>query len=203
MRFSTTFQSLALSAAIGLSLSSCHPPETSWNPQVATGWRASTYSLSQNQTLKLIEEATKAQKEGEREVCGGVFVRDDGQLSLCYTPNESPDPRSFIIAKDNLTRMSELAAAHDSRLVGSFHSHPISDAAPGQNDLSSAGVNSLILIHSVPSGQTRLWQVVIRDEKKVAQEVQLEVRGRRPRSASTMIPSRREEGDSVPDWDLR
>lgn len=202
-RFSISSPVLSIVSALSITLTACHPSDKTWNPQVAAGWRPSSYALSQTQTLKLSNESRAAKRNGEREVCGGLLLRSDGQLALCFTPNESPDPRSFMIAKSNLERMSELAANHEARLIGSFHSHPASDAMPGEDDLSGAGVNSLILIHSVRSGQTRLWQVVPHDHENVAVEVQLEVLGRRPRSASTLIPSRREQAQPHPAWDLR
>jgi hypothetical protein len=46
-----------------------------------------------------------------------------------------------------------------------------------------------MMIHSVRTGQTKLWKVVLREDQKKAREVQLQVFARRLRSASPLAPS--------------
>ena len=171
---------------------------------LAPGWLRSSYYLSQNESTLLRDEARSAQQDGNREVCGALVLPagETDAFQLIFADNESADAHSFELSLESLKRIRELARAQQADLVGSFHSHPTSDAAPGRGDLATAGVNSLILIHSVPTGQTRLWRVVLRGGEKKAREVQLTVLKRRTRGPSPLAPSPR-RGSSPSSHDLR
>jgi hypothetical protein len=54
-----------------------------------------------------------------------------------------------------------------------------------------------MLIHSVRTGETRLWRVVLREGRKQAREVELRVHARRTRGPSPLAPSRSEP---IPDY---
>ena len=155
------------------------------------GWFSSSYRLTQQENTRLRNEARSAQQDGNREICGALLLpsTDSGALELVFADNESQRSHSYEISARSVRLIRELARARESDLVGSFHSHPSSDAAPSRGDLAAAGVNSLILIHSVPTGQTRLWRVLLRGGKKKAREVQLAVMSRRLGGPLPMAPS--------------
>ena len=160
-----------------------------WRSQVANGWLNSDYRLSQHESDRLKREARLAQEEGNREVCGAILQRQDGTLELCFADNESIRAHTYTLSSKSVRRMQGLAKETNSAIIGSFHSHPSSDAQPGKGDLEHAGVHSLMMIHSVRTGQTKLWKVVLREDQKRAREVKLQVFARRLRSASPLQPS--------------
>lgn len=181
-----------LSLAIPLLVSSCETsPGSRDGANLTRDWARSSYRLPQQEGLRLKREARTASLNGNREVCGVILWKPggDGRLKLVFAENESDRSHSYELSNRSVERIRNMAQALGSGVIGSFHSHPASDATPGHNDISHAGVLSLLLIHSVPTSRTRLWQVVLRDGVKKAREVQLEVIGRRPRGPSPLAPS--------------
>lgn len=160
-----------------------------WRSQIAGGWAESNYKLSQQESARLKHEARLAKENGNREVCGAIFQRQDGSLELCFANNESVRAHTYLLSPKSVQRIQRLAKDTKSTVIGSFHSHPSSDAQPGEGDLKHAGIHSLMLIHSVRTNETKLWKVVLREDRKKAREVQLKVFARRPRSASPLAPS--------------
>ena len=160
-------------------------------PYLDPKWVTSSYRLPFDENLRLKREARAAADEGDREVCGALFQPsgNDGILELFFVENASNRSHSYELSPRSVQRARKAADQKDARIIGSFHSHPTSDAAPGRSDITHAGVLSLLLIHSVPSGRTRLWQVVLRDGEKKAREIQIQVIGRRTRGPSPLIPS--------------
>jgi proteasome lid subunit RPN8/RPN11 len=193
MRFSPLI-ALACTATL-----SCETDSEEWRrSNLARGWAESSYRLPYHEGVRFSREARAARQNGNREVCGAILRRsdDDGTLELVFADNESRHAHSYELSPRSVKRIRGIAHARKARIIGAFHSHPTSDATPGNNDLTHAGVHSLLLIHSVPTGQTRLWQVVLRDGAKKAREIQLDVIGRRLRGPSPLAPS---PGRSLPD----
>jgi proteasome lid subunit RPN8/RPN11 len=60
------------------------------------------------------------------------------------------------------------ARARGGRVVGVFHSHPISEALPSARDVAESPVNSLMLIYDVCGRETKLWRVVKKNGLKSA-----------------------------------
>lgn len=186
---------------------SCETGSRGWDrSHLAHGWAKSSYRLPLHESVRFKREARAARQNGNREVCGAILRRsgDDGTLELVFTDNESRHAHSYELSPRSVKQVRDIAQARKARIIGAFHSHPTSDATPGNNDLTHAGVHSLILIHSVPTGRTRMWQVVMRDGAKKAREIQLDVIGRRLQGPSPLVPS---PGRSLPEgetlYDLR
>ena len=183
---------LLLAALLGGLLSSCSSSGTAeWRSKsnIASGWTASSWQLSQFETERLKRESRKAQRAGNREVCGAILQRPDGALELCFADNESRHAHSYLLSGESVQRMKEIAEATGATIIGSFHSHPSSSAVPGDGDLAGAREGNLLLIHSVRTGRTRLWQVIGAGAEKKAREVTLRVQGRRGRFASPLPPA--------------
>jgi len=186
MRFSPLI-ALACSATL-----SCETDSEDWRQSdLARGWVKSSYRLPYHESIRLSREARLARHNGNREVCGAILRRGGGAgtLELVFADNESRHAHSYELSSRSVKRIRRIARTMKAEIIGSFHSHPTSDATPGRNDLTHAGVHSLLLIHSVPTGRTRLWQVVLRNGAKKAREVQMEVIGRRLRGPSPLAPS--------------
>ncbi|MFP6866402.1 MAG: Mov34/MPN/PAD-1 family protein [Roseibacillus sp.] len=159
------FSSIA-SLAVLFACASCGPGSQGWKSQPHERWTDSNYQLSQHESMRLRQEARRAQQKGNREVCGAILQRADGSLELCFADNESLHAHSYTLSSSSVRRMNRIAKLTDSTIIGSFHSHPSSGAQPGDGDLEGAGVLSLMLIHSVRTGETRLWKVVLREGKR-------------------------------------
>ena len=177
-------------------------------PHLDPNWIKSSYQLPLEENLRLKREALSAAAEGNREICGAILQHADNNetLELFFAENASIQSHSFELSAPSIRRIRKVAKHQESSILGSFHSHPTSDATPGRNDINHAGVLSLLMIHSVKTGQTRLWQVVLRDGIKKAREIQLKVIGHRLRGPSPLTPSPREPalrsplpGDKPPD----
>jgi proteasome lid subunit RPN8/RPN11 len=193
MRFSP-FIALACAATL-----SCETNREDWHrSNLARGWARSSYRLPHHESVRFRHEARAAGQNGNREICGAILRRpgDAGTLELIFADNESRHAHSYELSLRSVKRIRRIAHTNKAEIIGAFHSHPTSDATPGRNDLTHAGVHSLLLIHSVPTGSTRLWQVVLREGAKKAREVQLEVIGRRLRGPSPLAPS---PGRPLPD----
>jgi proteasome lid subunit RPN8/RPN11 len=187
-------------------LSACGSESTrSWKSAslVAPGWSPSHYQLSQSESERLQSEARKAREAGNREVCGAILQHPDGSLQLCFADNESKRAHSFLLSPASVQRMQLLAEKAGATIIGSFHSHPSSGPEPGKGDLDGASLGSLMMIHSVRSGETKLWLVIWQDGEKRAREVSLRVYSRRNRSASPLPPSRTNPTPPHPEADAR
>jgi len=196
MRFSPL---IALASAATFLGPSCETGNQDWSrSHLAHGWAKSSYRLPLHESARFKREARAARHNGNREVCGAILRRsgDDGTLELIFADNESRHAHSYELSSRSVKRIRGIARTNKAEIIGAFHSHPTSDATPGRNDLTHAGAHSLLLIHSVPTGKTRLWQVVLRDGVKKAREVQLKVIGRRLRGPSPLAPS---PGKLLPD----
>jgi proteasome lid subunit RPN8/RPN11 len=137
------------------------------------------YIIAPSDFAKLRRLALRAQKFGQQEVGGIVAANDTAQLELWFLTNQSTRAGSFRI-----TRTDYLAARRTVRLrgkyaLGTFHSHPISEAIPGKTDIDLAALNSLCLIYDVCGREARLWQILKRGNRKVASEITLEKKATR------------------------
>ena len=98
---------------------------------------------------------------------------ENGLLELRYLPNRSQRACRFTFAKADYSRAREAIRQKGKRVLGTFHSHPISEAIPGRGDLARTALNSFCLIYDVCGRKARLWKIVKRYDQKVANEVPL------------------------------
>ncbi|MEC9056203.1 MAG: Mov34/MPN/PAD-1 family protein, partial [Verrucomicrobiota bacterium] len=137
--------SVLLFLAIPLLASSCGTsPGSRDNSNLTRDWARSSYRLPQQEGLRFKREARTASQDGNREVCGAI-LRDpggDGTLKLVFAENESNGSHSYELSNSSVKRIRNIARSLGSGVIGSFHSHPASDATPGHNDISHAGVLS-------------------------------------------------------------
>ena len=134
------------------------------------------YILRRSDLRKLHFSALRAQKRGQREV-GGVLASDEnGRLELWFLTNQSQRAGRFTIARADYFRAQEAIRRAGKHVLGTFHSHPISEAIPGRGDLAGEALNSFCLIYDVCGRKPRLWKIVKRGGQKVADEVPLKLR---------------------------
>jgi proteasome lid subunit RPN8/RPN11 len=106
----------------------------------------------------LQRRAYQAQQKDQSEVCGIMLCTQTCVLTLQFLPNLSPEPGKFLVAKKDLRTALLEAKLASFRVLGSFHSHPITEAIPGPNDITHAFLNSHELIYDVCGADLRLWR---------------------------------------------
>ena len=142
-----------------------------------------THFIRTSDLRRLRELALKAQGSGQQEVCGMLSRTRRGQLELWFLPNRSSNAGSFRIERTDYLRARREIREQGKHPIGTFHSHPISEAIPAKSDLIGAALNSLCLIYDVCGRTARLWKIVKRRDRRCANEIPLvkvSKRSRRP-----------------------
>ena len=125
------------------------------------------YVLSQNEKRRLHYHAFRAQEDDHREVAG-LLLRDANYgLKLQFLPNRAGSG-SWSIARTDVRAARSHALTLGRRVIGLFHSHPLSHAVLGKRDLESTPVNWVHLVYDVCGRELRLWRVVRRNGRKAA-----------------------------------
>lgn len=139
------------------------------------------YQLSFRDWRRLSRRAREAQKRGLYEV-GGLLAADDlRRLQLFFVRNASLRRGEFEFGSEEFLLARMLIRAAGLWYVGSFHSHPISEAIPGSGDVRGHSVRAMLLIYDVCGVNARLWRIVRRKRRKQAVELRLVI-ARGPRS---------------------
>jgi len=104
--------------------------------------------------LKLARHEAKE----DREICG--FLIDNGYfLQLQPAQNLSTTGGSFSYCKKEVKQLEKSTGTLGIEIVGTFHSHPISEAIPGPNDVKYALDDSLMLIFDCIGNVGMLWYI--------------------------------------------
>ena len=116
------------------------------------------YSVSKKDWVKVKRLALQAQRKNQGEICGALVLGNHQRLKLVFLKNRSEAPGQFMIALPELRLLRKKLPAF-MRLVGIFHSHPISEAVPSKEDLRQAPLRSLMLIYDVCGREAKLWRI--------------------------------------------
>jgi hypothetical protein len=130
------------------------------------------YVLSRNEKRRLHYHAIRAQQNDHREVVGVLLNDGTRGLELQFIPNRA-GPGSWSIALDDIRAARSHACTLGRRVVGLFHTHPLTGAVLGTRDLKSTPVNWLHLVYDVCGREMKLWRVVRRNGKKAADLIPL------------------------------
>lgn len=143
------------------------------HPGVGLAGMLKSYTLRRTELEKLHVSALQAQRRGQREVCGMLASDENGQLELRFLTNRSQRAGQFRIARAEYLKAREAIRQMGKRILGTFHSHPISEAVPRRGDLAGTALNNFCLIYDVCGREPRLWKIVKRRDQRVAKEVPL------------------------------
>ena len=110
------------------------------------------------QLSQLGRRARSEARSTQREVAG-VLVGRDGIIQLVPLRNVSRRRGSFALLKSDIRAAARAARRLLGDLVGTFHSHIVSDARPGPRDIREAGDGSLMLIYDTIGQEWRLWRI--------------------------------------------
>jgi len=94
-----------------------------------------SYILRMPDLQKLHFSAVRAQRRGQKEVCGVLASDENGRLELRFLTNRSRRAGRFTIARADYLQAREAIRRMGKRVLGTFHSHPISEAIPRRGDL--------------------------------------------------------------------
>ena len=142
------------------------------------------YFLSLKELNKLHRRAYKAQQGDHNEVCGVLIANSDNILELCFLKNHSDCPGHWEIKVKDVISMRRAARSNNKPVVGTFHSHPVSEAAPSPGDINGAKANRLELIYDVCGLEAKLWRILKRNNNKAAIEVELILTGERSKGSN-------------------
>jgi len=132
------------------------------------------YRLPYREWRRLSRRAYAAQQRDQFEIGGVISTNGDREIRLEFVRNESDRPCHFEFG-DDFWRARGVIRASGHRYLGTFHSHPISEAIPGPGDIRGADVDSLQLIYDVCGVNARLWRIIKRGRRKQAIELTLVV----------------------------
>ena len=93
-----------------------------------------------------------------KEICG--FLIDNGYfLHLQPTRNKSKNGGSFSYYKKDVEALLKSTKVLNQEIIGTFHSHPLSKAIPGPNDVKYTEDDSLMLIFDCIGNEGKLWHI--------------------------------------------
>jgi proteasome lid subunit RPN8/RPN11 len=115
------------------------------------------YILPFTEQRRLHDRAYRAQQRDQSEVCGALLANGDRMLQLHFMMNRAGRPMAWSLCRKDLLALRRGVSSTDWKVVGTFHSHPISEAIPGPRDFDSLPVRQLQLIYDVCGRKSRLW----------------------------------------------
>jgi len=107
------------------------------------------------------------------EVCGLILSEDGERINLAYLPNETLRPGGWLFGQQSYESARRRAKGQGMKILGTFHSHPISEAIPGPRDIKTAKAGSLMLIYDVCGRKARLWKIQVSRRRRYARELTL------------------------------
>jgi proteasome lid subunit RPN8/RPN11 len=133
------------------------------------------YVLPSHERKRLHRRARLRQRQDQGEVCGVLLMTRARCLELIFIDNLSRSPGQFELSAGAVAMVRRGTQARKERLIGFFHSHPISPAVPSGGDIRKAPLRSFHLIYDVCGCEPRLWYYTRRSRRPVAIELPLEV----------------------------
>jgi proteasome lid subunit RPN8/RPN11 len=117
------------------------------------------FVLSIAERRRLHVRALSAQRKDQSEVCGVVVVSTTGRLHLVFMPNRSAEPGRYLLSTAEVRVQARRSRGRGERVLGTFHSHPISEATLSRGDLARGFFGGYELIYDVCGREFRLWRL--------------------------------------------
>ena len=121
---------------------------------------ASEYRIQKHLIETLHRQAYAAQQEAHLEVCGVLVGRSRDILELRYVTNVKREPYTHSMRRTDVEEIESDVATTGLSILGTFHSHPVSEARPSGGDIAGGFCNGMELIYDVCGEQARLWRLV-------------------------------------------
>jgi proteasome lid subunit RPN8/RPN11 len=108
---------------------------------------------------RLLQKARNSSRQvAGSEICG-LIIDTGSQLRLVETRNASRRLGSFTLSTPDVRRIASAVKVLGEEIVGTFHSHPVSEAKPGASDIAHALDDSLMFIFDCVGNTGRLWKI--------------------------------------------
>lgn len=133
------------------------------------------YLIAFSEFKKLVKQAYIAQQNGHMEVCGLVCIDTKGMLKLFFFKNRSNKPYNYQINTIDIA-LFKRRMKPSYKILGSFHSHPISEAYPGRGDIENGFYNNFELIYDVCGVDLKMWYRFKKNSEVMIHEVPLVIK---------------------------
>jgi proteasome lid subunit RPN8/RPN11 len=140
--------------------------------------RKEIYKLPYKERRRLHERSYRAQQRDGSEVCGLLLVGRDKRIELRFLRNIAKEPGKYNIDLREVKVLHRAISSHSKKILGSFHSHPVSEAVPGAGDLEIGFYRGIEMIYDVCGREIKLWSVKRNGKKRTAKELPLIIEGR-------------------------
>ncbi len=107
------------------------------------------YSIPGTAILELHRQAVEAQQAGHREVCGVMIGRDRTVVSIEFIENICEQPYRHEMRLSDVEEIEKGLLGTGLLVLGTFHSHPVSDAEPSEGDIAHGFYRGVELIYDV------------------------------------------------------
>jgi proteasome lid subunit RPN8/RPN11 len=113
--------------------------------------------ILRSQLRSTLRDASSAARR-ERELCG-LLVDTGHFLALVRVRNTTRRKSGFALDQERWSQIERAARTLGATVVGTWHSHVVSEARPGDGDVRGAYSGDLMLIFDTVGGIARLWRI--------------------------------------------
>jgi len=113
----------------------------------------------------MIDAAIHAAADGGKEICG-LLVDNGYFIELIKTKNKRKTGGGFAFYSQEVRSIKVAAEKLGHEIIGTFHSHLLYIAAPGESDIANVVDDSLMLIIDVLEKKAGLWHIENQKAKK-------------------------------------
>jgi len=125
-----------------------------------------SYNIYRRKLQTILKRAIKVAKKDGHEICG-LIAANGRKLELIECRNKVKRGGSFAFYYGEVRKLVKETELLDQSIVGTFHSHPVSLAIPGESDIRNAEDDSLMLIIDCTNRNAKLWHIVNQKAKEV------------------------------------
>jgi proteasome lid subunit RPN8/RPN11 len=115
------------------------------------------YILPYSELRKLHNHAYLAQQSDHSEICGVIVLSNDDRIELLFLNNISTKSYHYELEIELVNKLEQDIESDGKKILGTFHSHPISEAIPSKGDLENGFYNGVEMIYDVCGREIKLW----------------------------------------------
>ena len=132
------------------------------------------YYIKYAKLTRLKRKAYQAQQNNHSEVAGLLSIDSTGQIEFHFIENLSNKPYSYSITKKQINECQK-ELPKEKKILGTFHSHPLTAAIPGKADIKNGFYKSHELIYDVCGDTARLWKKIKSTSKYKIKEIPIKI----------------------------
>lgn len=117
-----------------------------------------TYTICPEELETVVSEAVAAAEMGGREICG-LLVASGKTLTAVRLRNKRTRGGSWALYAEDARKCIVGMKRDGGEVIGTFHSHPLGFAEPGDSDIANAPDDSLMLVIDCFDRKWGLWHI--------------------------------------------